>query len=458
MRVIICGAGQVGLSIATYLAREDNDVTVIDVNPDKILQASSDLDARCIVGLASSPDVLAAAGAGNADMLVAVTNSDEVNMLACQVAHSLFNIPKKIARIRNQAYLDPSWANLFSRSHMPIDVIISPEVEIANSIVQRLIVPGTTNVALLADGRVYLVGAIIPENSPVVSTQLRQLSTLFPDLSLVIGSIHRDGHLIVPKGSDRLEVGDEVFFFTDTLHINRALAAFGHEEKQARNIVLIGGGNVGFYLASKLSAQFPQINLKVIEHNKERALFLAEKLPKVTVLHGDALQEELMEEANIAQTETVITVTNDDEANLLVAALAKQKGAQRAIALVNGSTYSPLTPLLGIDAVVSPRASTVSTIMRHVRRGRIKALHTLEEGHAEVIEAEVSETSHMTNKAIEDLDLPPEVRLGAIIRDGKIMALSHDLVIKPHDHVIVLTTADQIRRVEQMFMVHVDLF
>lgn len=458
MRVIICGAGQVGLSIATYLTREDNDVTLIDSDAEKIAQASSDLDARCIRGLASSPDVLSSAGGSNADMLIAVTNSDEVNMLACQVAHSLFNIPKKIARIRNQSYLDPAWANLFSRSHMPIDVIISPEVEIANSILQRLVVPGTTNVALLADGRIYLVGVNVPPKSPVGNVQLRQLPTLYPDLSLVIGSIRRNGELIVPKGDDRLETGDEVFFFTDTLQINRALAAFGHEEKQARNIVMIGGGNVGYYLASKLTSQFPQINLKIIEHNKERALFLAEKLPKVTVLQGDALHQDLMEEANIAQAETVITTTNDDEANLLGAALAKKLGAQRAIALVNGSAYSSLTSSLGIDAVVSPRASTVSTIMRHVRRGRIKALHTLEDGYAEVIEAEVSETSHMTNKAIEDLDLPDEVRLGAIIRDGKIMAMSHDLVIKAHDHVIVLTSADQVRRVEQLFTVHVDLF
>lgn len=458
MRVIICGAGQVGMSIATYLAREENDVTIIDNDPDKIVQASADLDARCIRGHASSPDVLASAGAGDADMLVAVTNSDEVNMMACEVGNALFNIPKKIARVRNQSYLDPAWSNLFSRAHIPIDVVISPEVEIANSIVQRLIVPGTTNVALLADGRVYLVGAIIPPVSPVAHVQLRQLSTLFPDLSLVIGSIRRKGQLIVPKGADRLEEGDEVFFFTDTLHINRALAAFGHEEKQARNIVLIGGGNVGYYLASKITAQFPQINIKIVEHNRERAMFLAEKLPRVTVLHGDALHPDLMEEANIPHAETVITITNEDEANLLGAALAKKMGAQRAIALVNGSTYAPLSNTLGIDAVVSPRASTVSTIMRHVRRGRIKALHTLEDGHAEVIEAEVPETSHMTNKAIEDLDLPADVRLGAIIREGKILPLSHDLIVRPHDHVIVLTSADQVRRVERMFTVHVDLF
>lgn len=458
MRVIICGAGQVGLSIAKYLSREDNDVTLIDIDSEKITQARGDVDAQCIKGQASNPDVLAAAGGSEADMIIAVTNSDEVNMLACQVAHSLFNIPKKIARIRNQSYLDPVWANLFSRAHMPIDVIISPEVEIANSIVQRLMIPGTTNVALLGDGHVYLIGVIIPERCPVLNIQIRQLNTLFPDLSLVVGSIRRDGNIFVPNGEDRFHPEDEVFFFTDPLQINRALAAFGHEEKQARHVVLIGGGNVGYYLAKKLTAEFPQINIKVIEHNKERANFLASNLPKVVVLQGDALHQDLMEEANIAQAETVITVTNNDESNILGAALAKQAGAQRAIALVNGTTYSSLTPLLEIDAVVSPRASTVSTIMRHVRRGRIKALQTLGEGHAEVIEAEVSETSFMTNKTIQDLDLPEDIRICGIIRHGKVMSLSPDLVIKPHDHVIVLTAAGEVRRVEQMFMVQVDLF
>lgn len=458
MRVIICGAGQVGLSIAKYLSREDNDVTLIDIDPEKINQARGDVDAQCIRGQASSPDVLASAGGSDADMIIAVTNSDEVNMLACQVGHSLFNIPKKIARIRNQSYLDPAWANLFSRAHMPIDVIISPEIEIANSIVQRLMIPGTTNVALLGDGHVYLIGVIIPEKCPVLNIQIRQLNTLFPDLSLVIGSIRRDDQIFVPNGEDRFQTHDEVFFFTDPLQINRALAAFGHEEKQARHVVLIGGGNVGYYLARKLTAEFPQINIKVIEHNKERAHFLASNLPKVVVLQGDALHQDLMEEANIAQAETVITVTNNDESNILGAALAKQAGAQRAIALVNGTTYSSLTSLLEIDAVVSPRASTVSTIMRHVRRGRIKALQTLGEGHAEVIEAEVSETSFMTNKTIQDLDLPEDIRICGIIRHGKVMNLSPDLVIKPQDHVIVMTSAGEVRRVEQMFMVQVDLF
>jgi trk system potassium uptake protein TrkA len=458
MRVIICGAGQVGFSIASYLSREDNDVTLIDSDADKISQAQSDLDARCIRGQASSPDVLSSAGASNADMIIAVTNSDEVNMLACQVGHSLFNIPKKIARIRNQSYLDPAWANLFSRSHMPIDVIISPEVEVANSIVQRLVIPGTTNVAILADGRVYLIGVICCSNCPLINTQLNQISTLFPDLSLIVGSIRRGNDYIIPTGSERIQAEDEVFFFTDSMHISRALAAFGHEEKQARSVVLIGGGNVGYYLASKLINTFPHMSLKVIEHNKERALFLAEKLPKVTVLQGDALHRDLIGEANISQTETVITVTNNDESNILGAVLAKQTGAQRAIALVNGTTYASLTPILGIDAVVSPRASTVSTIMRHVRRGRIKALHTLEEGRAEVIEAEVSETSHMANHAIEDLGLPQNVRIGAIVRDGSILVPHNELIIKPHDHVVVLTSAEQVRRVEQMFMVHVDLF
>ncbi|MFN3827453.1 MAG: Trk system potassium transporter TrkA [Micavibrio sp.] len=458
MRVVICGAGQVGLSIAAYLSRDNNDVTLIDSDPEKIAQANNEIDARCMLGQASNPDILSSAGANDADMVIAVTNSDEVNMLTCQVAHSLFNVPKKIARIRNQSYLDPAWSNLFSRTHMPIDVIISPEIEVANSIVQRLIVPGTTNVALLGDGHLYLIGVTIPVRCPVINIQINQISNLFPDLVMTIGAINRQGSIFIPNDESKLEAGDEVFFFIDPLQIHRALAAFGHEETQPRNIVLIGGGNVGFYLARKLMTEYPQINMKIIECNKDRAMFLATNLPKATVLHGDAINKDLMAEANISQADTAITVTNNDESNILAAVLAKQAGAKGAIALINGTSYTSLLIPLGIDALVSPRSSTVSRIMRYVRRGRIKALHTLGDGSAEIIEAETSEASFMTNKSLEDLDLPDDIRICAVIRDSKIIPLDEDLVIKAHDHVIVATSALQAKRVEQLFMTQVDLF
>lgn len=460
MRVIICGAGQVGFSIAAYLSREDNDVTVIDLNPDLVARINDTLDANGIIGHASNPEILDLAGANDADLLIAVTYSDEVNMVACQVAHSLFNIPKRIARIREQAYMNPAWSNLFSRAHLPIDVIISPEKETALAIYQRLRVPGTTNVVPLAEGKVHLVGVVCGENCPVVHTPLRQLTTLFPTLSIKIAGIIRPGSKpAFAKPDDQMLVGDEVYFFTDTRHLQRALAAFGHEEKEAHHVAILGGGNIGLYLTRLLQEeQGSNVHTKVIEYNLARALSLSEQLKGVTVLHGDGLDPKTLEDADIQHTETVVTVTNDDETNILAALLAKQHGAKRVIALVNKVSYTPLIRMMGIDAVVSPRTITVSSIMQHVRRGRIKALHSLREGFAEVIEAEVSDTSSIANLEIGNLKLPRDVLIGAIVRDNQVLMPDPDVTIRPGDHVIVLAEQSQARKVEKMFLVHVDLF
>lgn len=460
MRVIICGAGQVGFSIAAYLSREDNDVTVIDLRPELVAQVNDTLDANGIIGHAANPDILELAGAKDADLLIAVTHSDEVNMVACQVGHSLFSIPKKIARIRDQTYLKPEWSNLFSRAHLPIDVIISPEREIADAIYERLRVPGTTNVVPLADEKVHLVGVVCGENCPVVHTPLRQLANLFPSLSIKVAVIMRGGNKPhIPGPEDQMYVGDEVYFFTDTRHLKRALSAFGHEEKEAHRIAIMGGGNIGMYLTRMLQDD-PRVTVqtKVIESNLARAMFLSERLKGVTILHGNGLDPKTLEDADIANMETVVAVTNDDETNILSSLLAKQHGAGRVISLVNKVTYTPLIRMMGIDAVVSPRTITVSSIMQHVRRGRIKALHSLREGFAEVIEAEVSETSSIANMEVGSLKLPRDVIIGAIVRGDEILMPEPHQQIRPGDHVIVLAEQSQARKVEKMFLVHVDLF
>ncbi len=459
MRVIICGAGQVGYNIAAYLAREENDVTVIDIDRHLVAQINDDLDVNGIVGHASSPDVLVQAGARDTDLIVAVTHSDEVNMVACQVAHSLFNVPKKIARIREQNYLDPAWSNLFSRAHMPIDVIISPEIEVANAINQRLRIPGTTNVVSLAESKVHLVGVICDENCPLINTQLKQFDSLFPNLSFQVSAILRNNKTIIPNSDDQLEAGDEAYFFVDTRHLERAMAAFGHEEKEARHITIVGGGNIGLYLAELLYEEHKGIHVKIIEQNEDRAKTLSEHLTHAIILHGDVLQRDILEESNIAHTETLIAVTNDDETNILGSLLAKHYGCERAITLINNTAYTPLVASLGIDAAVSPRASTVSTIMQHVRRGRIKDLHTLRDGFAEVIEAEVSETSPLANISLAELPLPENVLIGAIVRNEEVLMPNHDdCIIKPGDHIIVLADRAQARKVERMFTTQVDLF
>ncbi|WP_435641796.1 Trk system potassium transporter TrkA [Micavibrio aeruginosavorus] len=458
MRVIICGAGQVGYNIAAYLSREDNDVTVIDIQPDLVAKVNETLDANGIVGHASNPDILAAAGAADVDLMIAVTQSDEVNMVACQVAHSLFNVPKKIARIRDRAYMKPEWSNLFTRAHMPIDVIISPEMEVAHAICERLRVPGTTNVMRLADGRVHLVGVMCGDNCPVINTPLKQLTNLFPSLSLKVVAIIRGQQAIIPNENEQMYAGDEVYFFTDTDHLQRAMAAFGHQEKEARHVTVLGGGNIGMYLTRILQEQSPQTRIRVIENNLARAMTLSEQLRGVSIMHGDGLEPKTLEDADMANTETMVAVTDDDETNILAALLAKQAGCERVISLVNKVSYTPLIKFLDIDAMVTPRAITVASIMQHVRRGRIKALHSLRDGFAEVIEAEVSDTSSIVNTEVGRIKLPRDVLIGAIVRGDDVLMPQPDLKIRSGDHVIVLATQAQARKVEKLFLVHVDLF
>lgn len=458
MKVIVCGAGQVGSNIARYLAAEGNDVTVIDQSPELVQRIADTLDVQAMVGHASHPDVLEAAGAGDAEMIVAVTLADEVNMVACQVAHALFEVPTKIARVRAQAYLNPIWADLFSRDHLPIDVIISPEIEVARGIARRLQVPGAFDMIPLAGGRVKAVGVICTPGTPIINTPLRQLTTLFPDLNIEVVAIIRNDKPIVPTGDDQMLVGDEVYFVCDANHLGRAMAAFGHEETEARRIIIVGGGNIGLCLAEELEQRHPQVSARIIEVDRKRAQYVAQRLSRTMVLHGDGLDPEILEEANVRSAETVVAVSNDDEGNILASLLAKRYGCQRAITLINKTTYAPLVTTLGIDAVVSPRAITVSTILQHVRRGRIRAVHSLREGFAELIEAEAMETSPLVGTPIRDVRLPAGVLVGAIVRGDEVIIPRPSTVIKPNDRVIVLAALGQVKRVEKMFSVRLEFF
>lgn len=457
MRVIICGGGQVGYSIASYLSQEDNDVTVIDIAEDTISRINEELEANGISGHASDPEVLYNAGANDADLLIAVTHQDEVNMVSCQIAHSLFNVPKKIARIRSQSYLQPAWQNLFSRAHLPIDVIISPELEVAKAIMQRLTVPGTTDAIALAEGAVYLIGVVCNQSCPVVYTPLRQLPTLFPELPLGIVCILRQNRAIIPDGDNQMQIGDEVFFFVAAEHLKRAMRVFGHEEIEARRLVVMGGGNIGASFASMIREENPGVRLKIIEKNSQRAKYLSSNFDNFVILEGDGLSRELLEEANISRTEAFIAITNDDEANILGSLLAKQYGCERALTLITKNNYTSLVQNLGIDTTISPKAITVSSIMRHVRRGRIKGIHTLHDGFAEVIEAQVVEGTELANKPVADIKLPPQVVIGTIVRDGKVILPSEDVVIRLNDLVVLLAAKGQGQKVEALFSVHVEL-
>ena len=458
MKVIVCGAGQVGYNIARHLSGEFNDVTVIDQSPDLVQRVNDTLDVQGLLGFASHPEVLERAGAADADMIIAVTYADEVNMVACQVAHSLFNVPTKIARVRSQSYLDPMWRDLFSREHMPIDVIISPELEVARSIRRRLAVPGAFDMIPFAGGRVRLIGVLCREDCPIIDTPLRQLTELFPDLNIVVVGISRNGRLMVPTGDDQMLAGDEVFFAADREHVSRALSLFGHEEKEARRVVVVGGGHIGLSLARALERDAPDMRVKVVELDRTRAEYVAEQLERAVVINGDALDQEILREANIESTETLVAVADDDEVNILVSLLAKREGCQRVVTLINNPGYGALLASLGIDAAVDPRATTVSTILQHVRRGRIRAVHSLRDGQAEVIEAEALETSSLVGTPLRDIRLPAGIIVGAVVRGDQVIIPRGDTVIQVHDRVVIFVLADMVKRVEKMFAVRLDFF
>ncbi|BBK37281.1 Trk system potassium transport protein TrkA [Allostella sp. ATCC 35155] len=458
MKVVICGAGQVGSSIARYLAASGNSVTIIDLSAELIQRLSDTHDVRGIVGHASHPDVLAEAGAEDADMLIAVTHADEVNMVACQVGHALFNVPTKIARIRAQIYQKPEWRRLFDNEHLPIDVIISPEIEVAHAITRRLEVPGAFDVLSMADGLVRVVGVRCLSDCPIVNTPLRQLTGLFPDLNITIVGIIRDGRPIVPESDETMLAGDEVYFVADTKHVTRAMSAFGHEEQPGRRVVVVGGGSIGLYVAQEIEERFPQVSIKIIELDKQRATEICQHLGHVVVLNGDGLDTEILEEANIGTAETMIAVTDDDEVNVLSSVLAKRLGAERVVTLINKPSYEPLVTNLGIDAVVNPRSITVSNILQHVRRGRIRAVNTLREGFGEIIEAEAMETSALVGRPLREIDLPDGIIVGAVVRGSTVIIPRGSTVIKTDDRVVLMATSGAVRKVEKMFAVRLEYF
>lgn len=458
MKVIVCGAGQVGGGIARRLAAEGNDVTVIDVAADLVRHLSETADVRGVVGHGSHPDVLEKGGAANADLLIAVTHADEVNMIACEVARALFNVPLRIARVRAQSYLNPAWQDLFSGKNLPIDVIISPEIEVGRSIMRRLDVPAAFDVLSFADGKVRVVGVRIDETCPVINTPLRQLTELFPDLSTVVAGISRGERTFVPKGNDHLLPGDDIYFVCDARHVERTLDIFGMQAHGARRVIIVGGGNIGLYLAQEMEARNAALKVKLIEHNKPRAEKVADLLNRTVVLHGDGLDEDLLREANVAEAETVVAVTNDDEVNILASVIAKKAGARRTLALINNPTYAPLVRSLGVDAFIDPRAATVSTILQHVRRGRIRRLYSVFDGKAEVIEAEALETSPLIEKPLREARIPGGIVIAAIIRGDKVHKPHGSFVMEEGDRVVLFASANMVRKVEQMFRVSLEYF
>lgn len=457
MRVIVCGAGRVGYGIARRLARENNDVTVIDQSKELIRTVSERLDVRGVVGNGAYPEVLSEAGAREADMIVAVTYSDEVNMISCQIAHTLFNVPTKIARIRAAGYLDPRYSDLFSRVHIPIDVIISPEREVSEAIIQRMSTPGAFEIKSFVDGKVWAVGVKLREDCPIINTPLRQVAELFPDLKITIVGIKREGEMWRAHSEDQLSVGDEVFFISDRDDVTRALEIMGEAERQARRVIVIGGGNIGLHVASGLE-KLGAMKIRLIERDKARAEAIAEQLERTIVLQGDGLDRALLREAGAADAETVVAVTDNDQVNILASVVAKREGARRSMALLNDQDYGAVSEAVGIDRFIDPRATTVSTILQHIRRGRIKGVYTLSDGQAEIVDAIALETSPLVNKPLREANLPEGVMIGAVFRDGVVSMPTGDMVINAGDRVVLMALRDYVKDVEQMFRVSLEYF
>jgi len=457
MKVIICGAGQVGWQIARHLSGEANDVTVVDSNADLVRRATESLDVQGIAGFASYPDILDRAGARDADMIIAATHSDEVNMVICQVAHSIFSINRKVARLRSQSYLNAIYSDLYRRDHLPIDVVISPEKEVAAAAMRRLSAPAAFDTELFLDGKAQLLGINIDDDCPIVNTVLRQLTDLFSTLRAIVVGVRRDGTLFAPEAADQLFPGDDCYVFAHVDDIPRTLEIFGKAQIKQERAVIVGGGNVGLAVAKELEAH-GRIRAKVIERDRACAELAAEALERTIVLHGDGLDSALLAEAGVARADAMLAVTDDDKTNMLAAVRAKAEGCPYAVALINDPTLVALMAPLGIDAYINPRATTVSSILRHIRHGRVRQVYSIGDAEAEMIEAEVMSTSPMAGQAIRDIDFPEGVLIGAVLKDGEVKRPVGRLRIEAGDVVVLFAMAADVPEVERLLQVSIDFF
>ncbi len=458
MKVIICGAGQVGWQIARHLSNERNDVTVVDNNPELVRRATDTLDVQGIEGFASYPDVLERAGAKDADMIIAATHSDEVNMVTCQVAHSVFDVRRKIARLRGQSYLNAIYSDLYRLDHMPIDVVISPELEVAEAALQRIAAPAAFDTERFLNGAGQLLGIAIDEDCPVINTPLRQLSDLFSTLNAVVVGIRRKGRLFVPSPGDQIFPDDSCYVMTENRDMARTLEIFGKTQGKLERVVVIGGGNVGLAVARALEARTDRVRVRVIERDRKTAERAADQLERTIVLHGDGMDAALLEEANISTADAVLAVTDDDKTNLLAAVRAKGMGCSMAISLTNDPTLLSLMDPLNIDGYINPRATTVSSILRHIRHGRVRAVYSIGDAEAEMIEAQVMSTSPIAGQRLRDVNFPEGVLIGGVLQGGKMVKPRGDLRIEAGDIVAIFAMSAQVAEVERLLQVSIDYF
>ncbi|MGB9878674.1 MAG: Trk system potassium transporter TrkA, partial [Candidatus Pelagibacter ubique] len=418
------------------------------------------LDVKSIVGKATYPSILEKANATEADMIIAVTRNDEINMLICQIAFSIFNVPKKIARIRSQDYLNPKFTKVYNKENLPIDVIISPEIEIAKSLQRKLEAPGSLDNVPFANNKIRLLEILIDENCPIKDIKLNELTKKFPKLNSNIMGVIRDEKFVLLKKTDVMLKEDKAYVVINASQMNETLTAFGHTEKISNKILIIGGGNIGFNLAKNLEESFDSARVKIIEKDKERAELIASQLNNTIVINGDALDEEVLLEANLEEVQTVLALTNDDEDNLMISVLVEkfakdndELSDKRTMALINKPNYSLLQSSLKIDDFIDPRMNTVSSILKHIHKGTIENAYSILNGEYEIIEAEIIETSELVNKELKNSNLPDEIRIGAVLRGEEVIIPRSNFVFKKEDIVVLLANKDFLHVVENMFRI-----
>ena len=458
MKVVICGAGQVGWQIARHLSGERNDVTVVDSNEALVRRATDTLDVNGVSGFASYPDVLERAGANDADMIIAATHSDEVNMVVCQVAHSIFGVPRKIARLRSQSYLDAIYSDLYRRDHLPIDVVISPELEVAEAALKRLSTPTSFDTESFLDGQAQLLGFRLDDSCPVINTPLRQLTDLFSTLRTIVVGVRRQGVLFAPEAGDQLFPGDECYVMCHHQDRLRTTEIFGKSTAKQERIVIIGGGNVGQRVAQALEKDDRRMRIKVIERNRSVAEEAADALERTIVLNGDGLDSTLLTEAGIGRADAVLAITDDDKTNMLAAVRAKSMGCKMAIALINDPTMVSMMGTLGIDAHINPRATTVSSILRYIRHGRVRDVYSIGDAEAEVIEAQVLNTSPIAGQRIRDINFPEGVLIGGVLKNGEMVKPTGGLRIEDGDILAIFALAKDVPELERLLQVSIDFF
>jgi len=458
MKVIICGAGAVGRAIAERLADERNSVAVIDHSAETLATLADDLDVATIEGHGSHPDVLHRAGAPDCDILFAVTPSDEVNITACTVAHTLFNVPTKIARVRAAAYRTSDWADLFARDRIPVDATISPDIEVAQAIARLVTMPGVGESGSFCRGQALGFSVECRAGSQAVAGPLRDIDMRFPGFDATVVGVKRGNRVSVVGSDDVLRPGEIAYVVAATLKIGETLAFFGYDTRPPRRVIIAGSGHVGVHAGELIGKALPDVRVRFIDTAKERALSAAQTLPHALALLGSALDEAILRDAGVDDADLFFAASNDDAANLLSAALAKKLGSRRSGSLLSAPGYRSLIGELHIDAAIDPTALTVSKALRYIRRGKIRALLSLEQGRAEMIEAEALAPSALVGSPLRDLDITEGIRIGAVFRQGQVLAPTGDTVIASHDRLVVFATADKYKEVEQIFRVSLEFF